>query len=220
MAMSESATPTRAWRPGVDSTVTAAHADGGRARHAASLSPRRSAWPMKICVITIATGNYVRFLPVLRASIAWRFLVGHDVRHLIFTDCDIPPTDTIRVVRIPHEPWPLPTLRRYDHFRAARDILLEHEFCFYLDADMRMDRPVGDEILGERVATRHPYQSLLTPARMSFERDPRSRACVEPTEGTMYYAGGFNGGSARAFVAMAEALADAIARDQADGITA
>lgn len=175
---------------------------------------------MKICVITIATGNYVRFLPVLRASIAWRFLVGHDVRHLIFTDCDIPPTDTIRVVRIPHEPWPLPTLRRYDHFRAARDILLEHDFCFYLDADMRVDRPVGDEILGELVATRHPYQSLLPPAQMSFERDPRSRACVGPTEGTMYYAGGFNGGSARAFVAMAETLADAIARDQADGITA
>jgi hypothetical protein len=175
---------------------------------------------MKICVLTIATGHYSRFLPVLRASVAWRFLVGHDVRHLIFTDCDIPSTDTIRIVRIPHEPWPLPTLRRYDHFRAARDVLLEHDYCFYLDADMRVDRPVGDEILGELVATRHPYQSLLPPARMSFERDPRSLACVAPTEGTMYYAGGFNGGSSPAFVALADALADAIARDRANGIVA
>ncbi len=175
---------------------------------------------MKICLLTIATGNYWRFLPVLRASIRRRFLVGHDVRHVIFTDRALPAGDGLHVVRIEHEPWPLPTLRRYEHFVATADLIRGHDYCFYIDADMRVDRPVGEEILGDLVATRHPYQSLLPPARMSFERDPRSAACVAVDEGTMYYAGGFNGGSPGAFLALVETLAGAIARDRAAGVTA
>lgn len=175
---------------------------------------------MKICLLTIATGNYWRFLPVLRASLRRRFLVGHELHHLLFTDREISPSEHLHVVRIEHESWPLPTLRRYEHFCKAGDFIRNHDYCFYLDADMRVDRPVGTEILGELVATRHPYQSFLPPAQMTFERDPRSAACVGLDEGRMYYAGGFNGGTPAAFLTLAETLATAIARDRAAGITA
>ena len=55
---------------------------------------------------------------------------------------------------------------------------------------------LGDEILGERVATLHPgYVGSLG----TYERDSRSLACVGDNEGEYYFAGGFFGGSREEF---------------------
>jgi len=175
---------------------------------------------MKICILTIATNRYLKFIEPLRASIARQFLPGHDIRHLLFTNHAVGPSQTLRVHRIAHEPWPLPTLRRYEHFLAEKEFILDHDYCFYMDADMRVDRGVGDEILGDMVAVRHPYQSFLPVAKRTYERNPRSLACVPVGQGTTYYAGGFQGGRTAAFMEMAAVLAARIRDDTERGIVA
>ena len=175
---------------------------------------------MKICILTIATNRYLRFFEPLRASIARQFLPGHEIRHLLFTNHAVESSQTLRTHRIAHEPWPLPTLRRYEHFLAEKDFILDHDYCFYMDADMRVDRRVGDEILGDMVAVRHPYQSFLPVAKRTYERDPRSLACVPVGQGTTYYAGGFQGGRTAAFMEMAAVLSARIRDDTERGIVA
>jgi histo-blood group ABO system transferase len=175
---------------------------------------------MKICILTIATNRYLRFVEPLRASIARHFLLGHEIRQLLFTNHAVESSQTLRTHRIAHEPWPLPTLRRYEHFLTEKEFILDHDYCFYMDADMRVDGPVGDEILGDIVAVRHPYQSFLQVTKMTYERNPRSLAYVPVGQGTTYYAGGFHGGRTAAFMEMAEVLAARIRGDTGRGIVA
>ena len=73
---------------------------------------------------------------------------------------------------------------------------------------------VGDEVLGDLVATMHPYQSLYPKESRSYDRNPNSLAFVPPgEEGENYYAGGFNGGKTECFLKMAEVIADRVNQD-------
>ena len=175
---------------------------------------------MRICVLTIATNRYLAFFATLQASIARHFLPGHEIHHLLFTNQAVESSERLRVHHITHEPWPLPTLKRYEYFLAEREFILGHDSCYYIDADMRVDGPVRDEILGDIVATHHPCQSFLPAAERTYERNPQSLACVPVGQGTTYYAGGFQGGRTAAFMEMAETLAARIRDDTQRGIVA
>jgi histo-blood group ABO system transferase len=76
---------------------------------------------------------------------------------------------------------------------------------------------VGDEILGERVATLHPG---FIGKRGSYETDPRSLACVYPTEGAYYFAGGFYGGKSEEVLKICRVLSERIDQDLKDGVIA
>ena len=148
---------------------------------------------MKICILTIATNKYIQFVQKLYDDIAEKFLPGAQINCLLFTDHEVESSDNVRVHQIDHEPWPIPTLKRYNYFMKEKDFILEHDYCFYLDADMRIDALVGNEILGDLVATMHPYQSFYSNQEASYDRNPESLAYVPVGEGKTYYAGGFNG---------------------------
>ena len=177
---------------------------------------------MKICILTIATNQYLQFVEKLYDDIAAKFLPQHEVNCLLFTDHEIEETsDNVRVHYIDHEPWPMPTLKRYNYFVKEEDFILDHDYCFYLDADMRIDAPVGEEILDDLVATRHGYQSFHSPQDQSFDRNPESLAYVSPDEKTVtYYAGGFNGGKTDKFIEMSRVIADRVNKDLEKGIVA
>ena len=133
---------------------------------------------------------------------------------LLFTDHEIEETsDNVRVHYIDHEPWPMPTLKRYNYFVKEKDYILEHDYCFYLDADMRIDAPVGEEVLSDLVATQHGYQSMHPKEQMSYDRNPECLAYVAPGDEVTYYAGGFNGGKTTKFMEMAEVIADRVNKD-------
>ena len=120
---------------------------------------------MKICILTIATNQYLQFVEKLYDDIEENFLNGHEINCLLFTDHEIEETsDNVRVHYIDHEPWPMPTLKRYNYFVKEKDFILDHDYCFYFDVDMRLDGKVGDEVLGDLVATRHGYQSFHDPS--------------------------------------------------------
>ena len=73
---------------------------------------------------------------------------------------------------------------------------------------------IGDEVLSDLVATMHPYQSFSPKEQRTYDRNPKSLACVSPgDEGEFYYAGGFNGGSTKEFLKMSEVIANRVTKE-------
>jgi len=79
---------------------------------------------MKICILTIATNKYIQFVERLLDNIDENFLNGHEIQCLLFTDHEVEASDNVRVSQIGHEPWPMPTLKRYNYFIKEKDFNL------------------------------------------------------------------------------------------------
>ena len=171
--------------------------------------------------LTIATNKYIQFVEKLYSDISEKFLPGAEINCLLFTDHEIEEAgDNVRIHYIDHEQWPMPTLKRYNYF-VKEKLHLEHDYCFYFDADMRIDNPVGEEVLADGVvATKHPYQSFNSLNDMSYDHNPDSLAYIPMGEGNTYFAGGFNGGKTESFIEMAEVIANNVNKDLEKGIVA
>lgn len=170
---------------------------------------------MKICILLIATNKYIQFVEKLLNNIEEKFLEGHEIQCLLFTDHEIEESsDNVRICQIEHEPWPMPTLKRYNYFIKEKDFISQFDYCYYFDVDMRISNKVGDEILGDLVATQHPYQTFYPKEQRTYDRNPKSLAYVPfGEEGEDYYAGGFNGGSTKEFLKMSEVIAERVNKD-------
>ena len=154
-------------------------------------------------------------------NIEEKFLNGHEIQGLLFTEHDVETSDNIKVSQIDHEPWPRPTLKRYNYFVKEKDYISQFDYCYYFDVDMGIVSEVGDEVLSDLVATMHPYQSFYPKEQRTYDRNPKSLAYVPPgKEGELYYAGGFNGGSTKRFLEMAEVLADRVTKDLENDVIA
>ena len=176
---------------------------------------------MKICILTIATNKYIQFVERLLDNIEENFLNGHEIECLLFTDHEVESSDNVRVCQIEHEPWPMPTLKRYNYFVKEKEFISKFDYCFYFDVDMGVVDKVGDEVLSDLVATMHPYQSFYPKEQRSYDRNPQSLAYVPVgEEGESYYAGGFNGGSTKRFLEMSEVLADRVTKDLENDVIA
>lgn len=112
--------------------------------------------------------------------------------------------------------WPLPTLLRYHLFLQEEQVLKDYDYVFYCDVDMRFVSIVGDEILGNLTAAQHPMYALKKEYWPPYEPNPESASFIErpgkiidAPEGQsavkkrfmpLYYAGGFQGGKAPAYI--------------------
>ena len=144
---------------------------------------------MKILILTIATNKYIQFVERLYDNIADNFLNGHEIQGLLFTEHDVETSDNIKVSQIEHEDWPMPTLKRYIYFIIVKEYISQFDFCYYFVVDMGIVGIVGDEVLGDLVATMHPYQSIYPKEQRTYDRNPKSLAYVPPgEEGELYYA--------------------------------
>lgn len=172
---------------------------------------------MRIALCVIATGKYLEFVPPLMAGMTAHFLPGHVVMPFIFSDHK---PSQWPIYSVPHEPWPGPTLHRYHHMLTAEKELSGFDYVFYIDADMLIVDTVGDEILGELVATIHPGFAGKHRGVFTYEKRRESAAYVAPNEGRFYLAGGFQGGEAPTFISAMKTMRDAIDEDKRNGITA
>lgn len=174
---------------------------------------------MKVGLLLIATNKYTRFLQNLITSADKWFLPNGDVTYFIFSDQNmyIKSKRAYKVIPTEHKPWPWMTLGRYDLFTKNRIILSDMNYLYYCDVDMRFDNTVGDEILGDLVATQHP---LYAGTRGTPETRPESLAFVSPSETMQYFAGGFNGGSVVRYLNMAQSINKNILEDYSKGIIA
>ena len=112
---------------------------------------------MKVALCVIATGKYAQFLYELLGTAHTLFCPGHDLRFFVFTDTGMVPRhhEPTVVIPTPHESWPGPTIHRYRTMLRAEKELLACDYAYYVDVDSRFVRPVGDEVLGDLVATIH-----------------------------------------------------------------
>lgn len=100
------------------------------------------------------------------------------------------------------------TLRRYHIFSKKRHMLENLDYLFYCDIDMLFVSDVGDEVLP---ASPHQLTAVLHPGFYdgggSWETHTMSTAFVPIPDRNHYYAGGFNGGTSKAYLDMAATIA-------------
>lgn len=176
---------------------------------------------MKIGLLVIATGKYIVFVDQLWESIQKYFMKNsaHEVTMFVFTDKMEVPKGVIRIHQ-EHRKFPYPTLMRYHIFTKNKDLLSEMDYLYYCDVDMRFVDHIGEDILGESVATIHPYFYNSPRENYTYERRKESTAYVAPEEGKFYFCGGFNGGSSKNFLLMSEIIKSKIDIDLKNGIVA
>ena len=57
---------------------------------------------MKILILTIATNKYIQFVERLYDNIEEKFLNGHEIQGLLFTEHDVETSDNIKAVSYTH----------------------------------------------------------------------------------------------------------------------
>lgn len=174
----------------------------------------------KIGLLIIATNKYSRFLDNLITSADEFFLKGFDVTYFIYTDqnnLNLETQRNVKIIPIKHRPWPWMTLGRYKIFNDSKLKLMEMDYLFYCDADMKFVGSIEREILSARVATQHPG---YVGKRGTPETRSESLACVYPHENMQYFAGGFNGGAKSEFLKMSRKLSYNIQIDNDNDIIA
>lgn len=177
---------------------------------------------MRIGLLLISTGKYDVFVQPLLDSVD-RFFFRHDqVTIYLFTDkvdIKLVHSDRINIIVIPteHKPFPYSTLYRYKYFTQASK-LIDTDYIFYSDVDMRFVGEVGREILGDIVCVQHP--GFYKGGWGSDGCDERSLAYLPKEKRTNYVCGGFNGGSKDMFLDMALILNSRIDEDERNGVMA
>ena len=162
-----------------------------------------------------ATGKYDQFVEPLVNSARAYFCKKHKVTFFVFTDGNIPNAPDIVRIQQKRLGWPYDTMMRFEIYNNNRSAFANMDYVFALDADMRFVDTVGSEILADLVGTQHPG---FVNKRGSYETNPRSLAFIKPNEGSIYFAGGFYGGSRDSFLKLCEEANRRIHIDLNNGI--
>lgn len=171
---------------------------------------------MKIAVVLVATGAPFReYLKPLVPRIRENFFGEPEI--ILVTDVELWP-EVEAVYRIDHLPLPLPSLFRHHWICQLEERLGSYDYCYYLDVDSDVQRPVGREILQPLIAVRHwcwPTRELTV--RAPFERNPASRAYVDAATANGYFQASFQGGETKRYLEANRTLRDWINHDLTNG---
>lgn len=168
-------------------------------------------------LLVMATGKYTQFIDPLIQSARKHFCTNHNVTYFVFTDGDIPEAQDIVRVFQKRLGWPYDTMMRPAVYAKNEMLFFSQDYLFACDADMLFVDTVGDEILGERVATLHPG---FVGQRGSYYRNPASLSYVRDDEGKYYFAGGFYGGTRQEMTRISKTLSSCIDQDLSHGVIA
>ena len=172
----------------------------------------------RIGFLVVATGKYIRYIDPLFKSAEQYFLPGHERTFFVFTDHvdEAPKGPNIVAVYQKRLGWPYDTMMRCKIYVDHKELYEGIDYLFACDADTLCVDVVGDEILGDLVATRHPC--FLFGRRGEYETNQDGLAYVPPHEGEFYFAGGFYGGKTSEFIAMNQTMYERAATDLEHGI--
>ena len=173
-------------------------------------------------LLIIATNKYAQFVePLIKSADSFFFKNDEDidVNYFVFTNIElnIESDRKITYIDVEHKSWPWMTLGRYKLFNSNSDLLKSMDYLYYIDADMRFESYVGKEVLGDIVGTIHPG---FLGGRGTPETNPRSLAFISEYTPIQYHAGGFNGGTSKEYLKMANKLDANIEEDYCNGIIA
>ena len=178
---------------------------------------------MKICIITIATNEYIQFVDRLLEDIEKYFLDDEelDFNCLLFTDHEIEEvSDNVKISHIGHKPWPEPAMKKYNYITSEAEFLKDFDYLFLFDADVGIVSPVGGEVLDDLVGVLHPYKVLESKEFYPYEKREGSTAYVSDEDHDKYYAAAFVGGKSETFLRMAKTISERVNQDERNGIIA
>lgn len=185
---------------------------------------------MRVGILYICTGAYTVFWPDFFQSFQQNFLPGVEKTYYVFTDAErIDHDDDPAVRRIYQKAyeWPYSTLKRFEVFLQAEEELHSCDYLFFANANLLCTAKITpEEVLPrpekgeELVVACHLGYWHKKPFFLPYDRNPRSRAYMPYNAGQVYVAGGFNGGTADAFLRLCHTLNDRTEADLADGVIA
>ena len=188
----------------------------------------------RIGIIHIATGPYKMFTQRFISSAVSGFEDGEEKIFYIITD---DPNSfqglgerygcKIRYLKINHEPWPNPTLKRYEYISRLTDQFmadgLSHLFFVNSNSVFISANPVQElRKAGKSLGfVRHPG-FIKNPAAATFETQENSLAFIKDLDAAreIYIQGFFYGGEAGNFLEMILELRDRVQKDLDNGVVA
>ena len=185
---------------------------------------------MRVGILYICTGAYTVFWPDFFQSFQQNFLPGVEKTYYVFTDAEHidhdDDSDMRRIYQKAYD-WPYSTLKRFAVFLSAEEELRGCDYLYFANANLLctqtitpadvLPRPEKGEDL---VVACHLSYWHKKPIFLPYDRNPRCRAYMPYNAGQIYVAGGFNGGTAQAFLWLCHTLNDRIEADLADGVIA
>ncbi len=179
-----------------------------------------------IGLLLIATNKYKQFVQPLLDGIAKHFVKDSVINVHLFTDSPDTVYKTndrvqLHIYKIPPYKFPQATLYRYKIFDFFAPYLKE-DYLFYMDVDMRIERDIlASDICaeGKLTAVRHPG-FYYNNGWGSPNTNPKSTAALREVYQKTYYAGGFQGGYAKLYLAAVKLLKSNIEVDENAGVMA
>ncbi len=188
---------------------------------------------MKTAFVLISQGQkYHKYINPLLESMKNNLRFPYDV--FLWSDLTQRPAGVKSLLFCTYSGFPATTLHRYHMFLQAETDLRAYDQVFYTDIDMRWVSLVRlEDIASEGItATLHPgfvvdrshiveWTGKPLPSQTGTpDRNPESTAYIPPEAENQYFCGGFNGGSAKAFLDMAHVLRQNIDIDARNGVKA
>lgn len=181
-----------------------------------------------IGILYICTGKYVVFWKNFYIACERYFLPGQEKTYFVFTDAKkIFKEDKGNVQKHYQENlgWPNNTLLRFEIFLKIEPYLKNCDYLFFLNANMKFIRKIGDDILPDEsndglLAVIHPGFFNKTNKDFTYERNIASTAYISYDEGKNYFMGGFNGGKTDSYLQLIRTLNTNIHKDLANNLIA
>tara|TARA_R100000278_G_scaffold36568_1_gene32828 strand:- start:2171 stop:2890 length:720 start_codon:yes stop_codon:yes gene_type:complete len=185
---------------------------------------------MKVAISFIGTNKYLNFLPQYYENIEKYFLPKSEKTILAFTDGQLNETpENLKVFVQEHLDWPFITLKRFEIINKAREIISDHDWFVFIDADaLVVDRIDEDEFFTDKplFGVHHPCHFLKmqphTESPGAYEQNPKSEAYVDLSKGLpdIYWQGCLWGGQVPQVCDMIDDLQARINRDLENDIVA
>lgn len=181
---------------------------------------------MKIAILYICTGKYDVFWKDFYLSSEKYFFKNEKKHYFVFTDSnDIYDSDkeNVEVIYQENLSWPGNTLFRFKMFKRIEDKLKDYDYIFFLNGNALFLDFVDKEILPDDdriIVVQHPGYFDKKREEFTYDTNPKSLAYIAPDEGVVYVCGGFNGGTASAYLEMINELNDNIEKDYEKNIIA
>ena len=161
-----------------------------------------------LAILYICTGPYAVFWHDFYPNFKANFLPDCDRTFYVFTDAA-----HIDYEDAPDVPWPQSTMLRFDAFLGQADALQDYDYLFFANANLHCTRVIrADELLPDPAAGQSltavchlPYYGK-NPIFHPYDRSGKSRASIPYSCGQYYVAGGLNGGTAAAYLALCREL--------------
>ena len=170
-----------------------------------------------IALVTMATGRYQRFLPLLVGS-ASKYLSGLS-KIFVLTDSrpEIDSPTDLEWLPWGRFDWPLPTLTRHRAIRSYGDRFHDVSTILHIDVDMVFVRETHFEP-SPLFAVRHPGYANSARSSFPYETNQSSTSFIPIDQGSRYFAGGVQGGNTESYLHACGVLSDMVQQDLRRGI--